>query len=90
MQFEIIGASITATALSEEEYSSWLESVQGGNGKELVQPPATVRLVVYRILESCPWNSDQNCTQNSARGWVGVGGGGSGVDGGQGGWGWWG
>ena len=20
---------------------------------------------------SCPWNSDDNCTQNSARGWVG-------------------
>ena len=51
LQFEIVGASITARELSEEEYSSWLESVQGGNGKELVQPLATVRLVVHRILE---------------------------------------
>ena len=34
----------------------------------------------------CPWNSDQNCTQNSARGWwvKGVGGGeGQGVGGGR-------
>ena len=22
---------------------------------------------------SCSWNSDQNCIQNSARGWVGIG-----------------
>ena len=22
---------------------------------------------------ACSWNSDQNCTQNSARGWVGIG-----------------
>ena len=24
-----------------------------------------------KIRWSCPWNSDQNCTQNSARGWLG-------------------
>ena len=36
---------------------------------------------------SCPWNSDQNCTHNSAKGVVGVGGGGSRDGGGQG---WWG
>ena len=34
---------------------------------------------------SCPWNSDQNCTQNSARGGEGRGGrvGGSGGQGGR-------
>ena len=38
---------------------------------------------------SCPWNSDQNCTQNSAKGWLGEGGlevvGGKGGEGGRGG-----
>ena len=34
---------------------------------------------------SCPWNSDQNCTQNSARKWWGSWGGGSGGWGGPGG-----
>ena len=32
--------------------------------------------IVYRMefdktKWSCPWNSDQNCTKNSARGWYG-------------------
>ena len=36
-----------------------------------------ITLIVYRMefdktRWSCPWNSDQNCTQNSARGWWGV------------------
>ena len=34
---------------------------------------------------TCPWNSDKNCTQNSARGWWGSGGGGRWC--GSGGWG---
>ena len=40
-----------------------------------------------KTKSSCPWNSDQNCTQNSARGWWG-----SGVEGVEGvrGQGWWG
>ena len=43
----------------------------GGGGKEL-----TV-LMVGRMESnktgwSCPWNSDQNCTQNSVRGCSGV------------------
>ena len=39
-----------------------------------------MNLIVYQIefhktRWSCPWNSDQNCTQNSARGSWGPGGG---------------
>ena len=61
-----------------------------------------VFLIVYRMefdktKWSCPWNSDQNCTQNSARGWLGSGVGVKGVVEvgvrgwwGQGGRGWWG
>ena len=53
----------------------------------------TIVLFVYRMEFDktkwcCPWNSDQNCTQNSARGWWGSGGGGRGWWG-SGGRGWW-
>ena len=39
---------------------------------------------IDKISRSCPWNSDPNCTQNSASGWVIRGEGGEGVVGGQG------
>ena len=47
-------------------------------------------LVVFRMefdktRWSCPWNSDQNCTHNSARGWWGSRGRGGGGQGGRGG-----
>ena len=55
-----------------------------------------LHIIVYRMefdktSWSCSWNSDQNCTQNSARGVVGAQGvGGSGVQGVVEAQGWWG
>ena len=40
------------------------------------------RMELDKTRWCCPWNSDQNCTQNSARGWWGQGGRGGRVGGG--------
>ena len=50
-----------------------IESVCSGLTKDVKVSAKIVDFIVYRMefdktQWSCPWNSDQNCTQNSARG----------------------
>ena len=53
---------------------------------EIVGLSVHLKIIVYRMefdktRWSCPWNSDQSCTQNSAKGWQGLRGWGWGVGG---------